>query len=256
MKNYQFLLIVMCLIPSFLLADEVDNGLPSDTSSIVKESARMAINAGIDNQGVIKMTRLMVENKYKEQQMLEVHQILMNANQQNLPESPIINRFYECISKKEKAENSIMALETVRSRYETASEYAGMITRDRVETRMMTELIVQCMTAGMGDIDLKQITELLEKRTKNMKTEEARALNNGTLNTVRTMARSGADSGSVTDLVSNAFQMDYTAKDMEKLGIAFLKQCKDKSSASALAESYANSIIGGATADNIANPEY
>lgn len=253
MKNYLLVLIIMCFMPSFLFADEVDDKLPSETPSHIKESAKLLIRLGLENQGVIKITRVMVEKKYKEQQMLEVHQILMNAKEQGLSEGPIMNKFYECTAKKQKTENIIMAMETVRSRYETAIGYAGMISRNKEQASIMTEEIVQCMSAGIADLDMKRMMELLQKKTKDMKTEETQTLTNGTLNTIKIMARAGAESGSVTDLIVNAFQRSYTANDMEKLGNAFTKQTKGSSSASALADTFADDIRNGATVDNVGN---
>jgi hypothetical protein len=253
MKNLIFLLILVFSAPSFLLADEVDSGLPSSTADHIKDSARMVIRIGVESQGVIKMTRIMIENKYKEQQILEAHQILMNARTQNLPESPVLNKLYECIAKKTKPDNTIMAMETVRSNYETASEYAGMITGGKDQSKSMTEEIAQCMGAGIGNIDMKRMTELIRKKIKEMKTEEAQSYSKGTLTTVKIMARAGAESGSVTDVVANAIQRGYTAKDMEKLGDIFTKQKNGAASSSALADSFADAIMNGATVDNVAS---
>jgi len=255
MKKLLFLLVVMCLAPSSLLADEVDNGLPSGVSATIKEGARMAIKQGAVSQGVIKMTRMMIENKYQEQQILEVYLILMNAKQQGVPDSPIVNKFYECTQKKQKAESTIMAMETVRSNYETADRYAGIMTRDKAQASLLSELIMQCINAGMGEADMKQITELLQKKTKDMKPEEAQSLNNKALNTVKAIARSGAAPISITDLVSNAFKRNYSEKDMETLCTAFLKQCKGKSNATILADSYSDAISAGAKADELAETE-
>jgi hypothetical protein len=105
----------------------------------------------------------------------------------------------------------------------------------------------------MGNGDMERITTMLQQKTRDMKTEEAQKYNKATLSAVKGMARSGADSGSVTEVIGNAFQKGYTARDMERLGTAFMKQAKEASSASRLARSYANGIRNGATADNIEN---
>ena len=251
MKRLLFIIMIICLIPAFLYADEVDDGLPSDTPAQVKESARQVIRLGVENQGVIKMTQTMLENRYTAQQMIAAHEVLMKAKRQNLSEEPIMNKFYESIAKRSQATQALQAMETVRTRYETAGGLAGKMTQDREQARTMTQEIAESMNAGMGNGDMERITEMLQQRINNMKTEEAQAFNKGTLSTVKTMARSGADSGSVTEVVNNAFQRGYTARDMEKLGDTFMKQAKGSSSASGLARSYASAIRNGATADNI-----
>jgi hypothetical protein len=251
MKRLLFIIMIICFIPAFIFADEVDDGLPPETPSQVKESARQAIRLGIENQGVIKMTRSMLENRYTEQQMLAAHEILMKAKRQDLPTEPIMNKFSEAVAKRARATQAVQAMETVMSRYETASDLAGNMSQDREQARMLTQEMAECMNAGMGGRDMKQITESIQQMTRNMKNEEAQAFNKATLGTIGEMARSGADSGSVTDVVNNAFQKGYTAKDMEKLGGTFMKQAKGSSSASELARSYARGIRNGATADNI-----
>jgi len=253
MKRILLLAIIMCFIPSFLFANEVDDGLPSDTPAQVKESARQVIRLGVENQGVIKMTQTMLENRYTEQQMLAAHEVLMKAKRQDLSTEPIMNKFNEAVAKRAQAAQAVQAMETVRLRYETASGFAGKMTQDREQARTMTEEMAECMNAGMGNGDMERITTMLQQKTRDMKTEETQTFNKGTLSAVRNMARSGADSGSVTEVVNNAFQKGYTARDMEKLGSAFMKQAKGSSSASELAKSYANGIRNGATADNIGN---
>ena len=84
-----------------------------------------------------------------------------------------------------------------------------------------------------------------------MKMEDAQALNKGALGTVKQMAKSGADSGSVTNVAKNALQKGYSVQDMEKLQNSFMAQVKNASSATALANSYANAVKNGAKAGDV-----
>lgn len=251
MKRLLLIIMIICFIPSYLVADEVDDGLPSDTPAQVKESARQVIRLGVQNQGVTTMTQTMLENRYTERQMLAAHEVLMNAKRQNLTEEPIMNKFHESVAKSAQPTQTLQAMETVRSRYEKASGLAETMTQGREQARLMTKDIAECLNAGMGDGDMKRVSDMLRQRTKDMKNEEAQAFNKGTLSTVMTMARAGADSGNVIEVVGNAFQRGFSAKDMEKLGNTFMNQAKGASSASGLAKNYANAIRNGATADNI-----
>jgi hypothetical protein len=253
MKKLLFILMIMCFIPAFGFADEVDDGLPADTPAQVKESARQAISLGVQNHGVINMTQTMLQNKYTEKQMLAAHEVLINARKQNLDTEPIMNKFNESVAKKEKASKSIKAMEKVRSNYETASGLAGRMTQDKTQTRAMTQELAECMNAGVTTKNMEQISTMLQTRTKDMKMEDAQALNKGTLVTVKQMAGSGADSGSVTNVVKNAFEKGYTVRDMEKLGNTFTEQVKNASSSTALANSYANAVKNGAKADDVGN---
>ena len=253
MKRLFIIFMIMCFIPAFAFADVVDDGLPSDTPAKVKESARQVISLGVESQGVIRMTRTMLENKYTEKQMLSAHEVLMKAQRQNLDTAPIMNKFHESVANKEKASSSIKAMETVRSRYETASGLAGNMIQDKVQAKAMTQEMAECMDAGIKNKDMEQIAEMLQDRTKTMNAEDAQAFNKGALGTVKQMAKAGADSGSVTKVVKNAFEKGYTVRDMEKLGNAFTEQVKNASSATALANSFANAVKDGAKADDVGN---
>jgi hypothetical protein len=253
MKRLLFILMIVCFIPAFGFADEVDDGLPSDAPAQVKESARQVIQLGVKNQGVIQMTKTMLENKYTEKQMLAAHEVLMKAQRQNLDTEPIMSRFNESVAKKEKAAGSIKAMERVRSNYETAGKLAGKMTQDKEQARAMTQEMAECMNAGVTTKNMEQISTMLQNRTKDMKMEDAQALNKGALGAVKQMVKSGADSGSVTNVAKNALQKGYTARDMEKLQNSFTAQVKNASSAGALANSFANAIKNGANADDVGN---
>jgi len=251
MKKLFFILMMVCLIPAFGFADEVDDGLPSDTPVQVKESARQVISLGVENQGVIKMTKTMLENRYTERQMLAAHEVLMKARRQNLDAEPIMTRFNEGAAKKEKAAAGINAMEKVRSNYETASALAGKATQDREEVKTMTREMAECMNAGVTKKNMEQISNMLQEKTKAMNPGEGQAFKNAAMSTVKEMAKSGADSGSVTKVVKNAFEKGYTAQDMEKLKNSFMAQVKNASSATALVNSYANAVKNGAKADDV-----
>jgi hypothetical protein len=253
MKKLLFILIIMCFIPAFAFADEIDDGLPPDTPVKVKESARQAINLGVQNQGVIKMTKTMLENKYSEKQMLATHEVLMKAQKQNVDAEPIMNRFNEGTAKKEKTGDSIKAMEKVRTNYEAAGSLAGKMTQDRTQAKAMTQEMAECMNAGVTKKNMEQISTKLQEKTKAMNPGEGQAFNNASMNTVKQMAASGADSGSVTRVMKNAIEKGYTAQDMEKLKNVFSAQVKNASSSTALANSFANAVKNGAKADEVGN---
>jgi hypothetical protein len=253
MKKLFFILMIMCFVPAFGFADEVDNGLPSDTPARVKESARQVISLGVQNQGVIKMTKTMLENKYTEKQMLAAHEVLIKAQKHNIDTEPIMNRFNESVAKKEKASNSIKAMEKVRANYETAGGIAGKMTQDKAQVKAMTQEMAECMNAGVTKKNMEQISTMLQEKTKAMNPGEGQAFNNAAMNAVKEMAGSGADSGSVTKVMKNAFEKGYTPQDMEKLKNTFSAQVKNASSATALANSFANAVKNGAKADEVGN---
>ena len=242
---------IMCFIPAFGFADEVDDGLPSDTPAQVKESARQTIQLGVQSQGVIKMTQTMIQNKYSNKEMLAAHEVLMKAQRQNLDTEPIMNKFQESVAKKEKAATSIKAMEKVRANYETAGALAGKMAQDKAQVKAMTQEMAECMNSGVTKKNMEQISTMLQEKTKAMNPGEGQAFNNAAMNTVKQMAKSGADSGSVTKVMKNAFAKGYTSQDMEKLSNSFAEQVKNAGSATALANSFANAVKNGAKADEV-----
>jgi biopolymer transport protein ExbD len=249
MKRILLIILVIFFIPLPLLGDEVDEGLPGDTPARIKESARQVISLGVENKGVTKMTQIMLENNFREQQILEAHEMLMKAKRANLPEEPIMDKLHEGVAKQVRAENIIQAMEKVRSRYETASRYALRYAEDGERARVMTREIAECMTAGMGEGDIERIMEMLQKRR--LKRDEAADLATETFRTARSMALTGVASRNIADVVDSAFQKGYGAGEMKKLGNAFLIQARTSSSPSDLAASYSDAIRHGTTANGL-----
>jgi len=249
MKKIFFIIFLICFTPSPLLAGEVDEELPMDTSARIKESAMQVISLGVENNALIKMTRSMIENHFMEQQILESYEILIKAKNEDLPEGPIMDKLYEGVSKNIQAGNIIQAMGKVRSRYETASNYAVSFLGDREQARIMTGNIAECLTAGVGTGDMDRIMEMLQQRE--MKRDKASELATETLKTARDMARTGVESRDIIDVMDNAFRKGYGAGEIKKLGNAFMTQARTSSSPSDLASSYSNAIKQGATADSL-----
>jgi hypothetical protein len=251
MKRILLAMVFVFIIPAMLLADEVDKGLPTDTPSSIKESARQVIQLGIETNAVIKMTRSMLGDNFSEQQIIAGHELLKKARKQNISEEPIINKLHEGIAKKRGAENILQAMETVRARYEVANAYTQNMRTDQAQALAME--MAECMAAGMDKDGMNKIMEMLQNKTQNTTKNEAFELNEKTLNMARTMARSGVGSKDIVNVLNSAFQMNYNAKEMEKLGNTFMRQAKGMSSTSDLAKAYSVAIKRGATPDSIAS---
>ena len=251
MKKLILIILILFCIPLPLFADEPDEELPVDTPASIRESAREVIRLGIEDKALIKMTRTMLENRFSERQVLKAHDVLVEAKSRDLPAEPLMDKLYEGISKKIQAENIIQAMERVRSRYETANNYAQNMTQDREEVRSMTKDIAECMAAGMGENDVARIMEMLRQRKNEMNMTEREDLNRETLRTVRGMARTGARSEDIINVVDNSFRRGYGSGEMRLLGNTFMKQAVTSSSPSDLVRSYSTAIRNGLSPDSI-----
>jgi hypothetical protein len=249
----KILTIVACavfLCCSTAFGDEVDTGLSTMATEQVKVNTRAMINAGINSDGAIKMTRLMLENRFREEHALRAHQIIMNAHQQGLPVEPIMNKAYEGMVKQVQAKNIVQAMEQVRSRYAFAHEQARALTHERSEIRTMGNTIAKGLAAGMNQEDIRGITNRLQERARQMTRAQTMELAQESFKATRDMARLGLSSKTTTDLVRLALQNQYTALDMETMRNSFMTQSLS-SPLTHLANSYSNAIKGGKSVDSL-----
>jgi hypothetical protein len=253
MKGLLWAACFFCLIPFLAFADEVDKGLPTDTSSKIKESARQVIQLGVEPDTVIKMTKSMISDGFTDQQIISGHELLIKTKKQNIDEEAIINKLHEGIAKNVAAESILQAMEKVRARYELANTYTQSMNTDKEQTKAMARQMAECMAAGMDKSNMNKIIEMLQQKTKNASRDEASRLNEKTLETATTMARSGANSKAIVDVMNNALKRNYNSGQMEKLGYTFMTQARGSYSASELAMAYSDAIKNGATPDRLRN---
>ena len=81
MKKILFLAILVVFQASIAVADEVEQGLMGSASNQIKSSARQVIRAGADSGSVIDVTRVMLQNDFKSEQILRAH----DDNDKNAP---------------------------------------------------------------------------------------------------------------------------------------------------------------------------
>ena len=248
-------LVFLFLLPSVLIADVLDDELPADTPVQVKEKARQVISLGVENQGVIRMTQTMLRNGFSEKQMIRAYEILGEAKKNGLPDEPVMNKLYEGVGKHVQSGNIIKAMEKVEERYQVASQYAHRISGDREQSGILTGHIAESLTAGMAGNDIDRIGEMFSRLgTQNDK--EKSSLEIQTFQTVKTMARMGAESSSVVDTVQTALQSGYDQNKMKSLEKAFITQARARANPSAVAESFSRGIRAGVSVDELGSPGY
>jgi hypothetical protein len=253
MKGLLWAVCFVCFIPFLSFADEVDKGLPTDTSSKIKESSRQVIQLGVEPDTVIKMTKSMISDGFTDQQIISGHELIMKAKKQNIDEEAIINKLHEGIAKNVAAESILQAMEKVRSRYELANTYIQSMNTDDEQAKAMARQMAECMAAGMDKSSMNKIVDMLQQKTKDASRDEASKLNAKTLETATTMARTGVDSKAIVDVMNNALKRNYNSGQMEKLGSTFLAHSKGPYSALELARVYSDAIRNGATPDKLKN---
>jgi hypothetical protein len=138
-------------------------------------------------------------------------------------------------------------MEKVLVRYETASRYAKKLSGDEGHIETMTGEIAECMAAGIDAGDIGKVTQLLQKKSEDMRESRAESLNKRTIRTMKTMARSGVPSQDALGVVNSAFAKGFNAEEMKGLENSFVLNARWTSSVSNLARAYSVAIENGAT---------
>ena len=250
MKKIFVIAFVLSLFASVALGDEVDTGLSAMATEQLKVSTRQMIRSGINGDDAIKMTRLMLENRFREEHALRVHQILIDAHKEGLPVGPIMSKAHEGIAKQVKDMEIVQAMEKVRSRYSLAYEQANKLTPNQAQIRLIGNNIAEGLAAGMNDYDVSRIRHRLQQRSQQMTNSEMNELAVESLRSARDMARLRVSSSSAADIVCQALQHRYGAKEMARMRKSFMTHSRN-SSPTTLAESYLDAIRGGRSVENL-----
>jgi len=104
------------LFAAAALGDEIDDGLPPDTPQAVKAGARQAIQSGLAQEDVVKLTRAMLQSKFDEQQVQVAHALMVEAKNSDMPVQPLMNKAFEGMAKGVDPPLILGAMQTVQSR--------------------------------------------------------------------------------------------------------------------------------------------
>ena len=256
MRINQICITVLALFfcASMAFGDEVDNGLPNGATERVKTSTREVLRSGVDSDAVMKMTRLMLENRFMEEHALRAHEVIMRAQNEGLPVEPVMNKAFEGMAKHVRDREIVQAMEKVSSRHALAFEQARLLTQEKTQTRLLAHTIAEGLASGMNGDDVKQMRQRLQERTREMTKAQSTELAVETFKTARNMARLGVSSELTTEVVSEALQQRYTVREMERMNHSFMAHSRHTSAIS-LAKTYAHAIKGGVSADTLGSPD-
>jgi len=240
--------ILFCASLSF--GDEVEDKLPTAATEQLKASTREMIRSGIGSDDAIKMTKLMLENRFRHQLILRAHHIIMNAQREGLPVGPIMNKAHEGMAKRVQDKNIVQAMERVRSRYAFAHQQAKLITQHKAQMHLIGNMIAHSLAAGMNQENIGRVMQSFQHREKAMTRVDAEELAKETFTATMNMARLGVSSKAATDLVCQALQHRYTAREMKTMRNSFMTRARNANPTN-LAKSYANEIQGGKGAESL-----
>jgi hypothetical protein len=235
---------VLIIIAASAAADEVKEALSDITSDEVIQSTRELIQSGIQTNSVIVVTRNMVQNGFKNQQIKNAQQILLDAHQQGLPPDPIINKAFEGMSKHVQADRIISAMEKVQARYAFAHQQAVKLTGQKTQINQMGHIMASGLAAGLNEKDIETMMQGLQESSRGMNADQRNALAIETFKLARDMSRLGVSPSQTVSVISQALHHQFNAMQMQNMRFSFKHDSRVTSPQSAAA-SYGKAIQQG-----------
>ena len=253
MKKIAIILMSILIFTANAQGDEVDNDLPT-ASEQIKARTRDMINVGIPNREAINMTRMMVQNRFRQEQTIRAQNIAINAKKNELPVGPIMSKVSEGIAKKVPDDFVVQAMETTLSRYAFAYEKAKSVTKDQDRVEKIASAIAGGLSAGMKAQDIDTIMGRIKERSAVMNPNHVEALALETFLATRTMARMGVSSKAATDVVCQAHQHSFNVREMKQVRNSFTDHAT-RANSGEMANQYAQEIGRGEKAGNLGKAE-
>ena len=250
MKKISLIILSIFFFASLAWGDEVDDGLSNMATEQIRIHTRAMINAGIPSDDAVKMTRMMIQNRFQHKNTLRAQQIVMDAAKKNLPIDPVMNKAFEGIAKNAHENQVVQAMAKTRDRYSYAYSHAREFTNKRGRTGNIGNAIAKGLAAGMTEKDIERTTERLRQRTRQMTRTRAEMLAKESFLALRTMARLGVSSKMTADMVCQALQQQYSTQEMKQMHHSFMTRSMNTNPAK-LAHQYAYAIRKGVKAENL-----
>lgn len=252
MKKLLIIILGICLCSSPAYGDELDPKLSTIGNEQIRVHTRAMINAGIPGDEAIKMTRLMTQNNYKDQNILRAQKILIDTVKEDLPDKPVMNKAYEGIAKNVQEDRVVEAMEKTRTRYSVAYRHARSITQNPVRVNDIGKTIAEGLTAGINNKDAYQIMESLQNSTRQMTRNNTEAFAEEIFLSLRDMARRSVLSKIATDVVSKALEHEYSVEEIKQMRQSFISRSMNFDP-TILAIQYGHDIEHGVRAKDLNN---
>jgi len=228
MKNIAVLLLVGLLVAVPAFADEVDDALPASADNALKAHTRAMLQAGVDSDQGLQMTRAMLQNQYQNRHIIQAQKTVMQAARQGTPTEPVMNKAQEGIAKSVAPERVVQAMEQVQNRYANAHQVASQLNLNARAKHQTGNLMAEAMAAGMTEDAGNRIMEQIQARVRTLNHSEAGPLAVQTAMTTREMARRGVDADTTAEVVCQALQNQFQAREMAQLRLRFRDQAQQK----------------------------
>ena len=259
MKNYRYqlgrkkitarltgcgILLLAMLFASAAFGDEIDDRLPPDAPQAVKASARQAIQSGLDQDSVARLTRAMLQHQFDGQQIRHCHNLMIQAHNGGMPVEPLMNKAYEGMAKGVGPSLIVGAMERVQARNSFAYRHAAQLSGNKAQEASLGDALSAAMAAGFLNADADRVTPMIRQRAQTMQPDEAYNLALECFYTARDVSRLGVSSGAVANMLGGALENGFGHQKMRTMRYAFMHQAR-QSEPKKLAHKFAESIRAG-----------
>lgn len=142
-------------------AEEVTD-IPTAWSNELQASTQSVIQAGLEQDDGVLMTRAMIRAQFEERTIVKAQHIVAKTLKNDLPVEPVMNKAYEGIAKGIPAESVVQAMERVRSRYEHAYGLASQLSKKKEVVDQLGNAFASGSAAGLSREDAEQIVSRLQ----------------------------------------------------------------------------------------------
>ena len=253
MKKISMILVMLFSMTTAAWA-ETDDALTEQAMASVRQRTEEMSALGVPQAKAEKMLTLMLQNRFREENIVRAQRVVMQNAREGLPVNPVMSKAMEGMAKGVTDDRTVAAMEQVRSRQMFSYRIAGKLSTDPETVEALADTAYDALAARMREQDMERIAARLEvwtrQQTENMGEEMALQ----TLQTVRTMARLGAQSPDVSETVCQALRHGYTVRQMHQIRTNFTAQAQN-TDPEPLARQYAAAIGKGGEVSNASQNE-
>jgi hypothetical protein len=232
------------MFASTAFGDQTDDSLPPDAPQTVKASTRQAIQSGLAQEEVVRLTQAMLQNKFDEQQIQVAHALMIQAHNSGMPVQPLMNKAFEGMAKGVDPSRIVGAMETVQLRNSLAYRNAAQLSGNKSRIANLGRALSAALAAGFSKEDADKLTQMNRQQAKSMPSDEAYSLALECFKTARDVSRLGVSSQAVTNMLAGALSQGFNHQNMRAMRYAFMAQAQ-QSEPQKLANRYATAIQEG-----------
>ena len=227
--NWTRMWLIVALAPGMILfGDPVEEALGAGATEQLKAHTRAMIQAGMDANGTIGLTRSLAEHGVGSPEIIRIQESVMSAFRSGLPAGPLVAKVHEGLGKGVPGQEIARAVEALRARYDFAYGRAASITA--VRGTGLGDRIADALSAGLSERDADRILERLRVESASGELAEA------CYHMARVMAGYRVVSGTVADVVCQALDAGFRMQDMERLRFRFTTRARSAGALQAAAE--------------------